>query len=209
MTPDTDDTGSDRTAPGPPDATPEPALMDTETTQHLASEMAAVVGAFFGLLQPHRLAERTAVRPGVHLDPTPAGTPPGQPGHHGDPSTGPAPVPLPLPDEGVPPAATPPAARSTLTSVPMPATVPVTPPPEHEEAATGSAVPPGMSIPVPDVVAVPDGAVPDGAVPGVDVPGTGADTGAEAASEEAREARRPGHDRRSMALLQEIAFLDE
>lgn len=191
----TPDTGPER----PTVATPEPALMDSHTTQDLALEMASVAGAMFGLLQPHRLAELRLPRTPAAAPPEPA-APPASAGAVDDPPVA-APAPVAVP--GAPPI-----------SVPVPAVEAAAPPPKADPVAPPVA-PAALPLPEAPPEAVPEEvpapapvAAPAGIPVPVPIPEVVPET--EAAADDTASGRHPtARERRSMALLHEIAFLDE
>lgn len=177
--------------------------MDSQTAQSLAFELAAVTRAMFGLAAtPHALptdhlpagAALPAVEPdvvqppvGVPVAPPPVAVDvPAMPAaREGDPA----------PQAGVPVPGTAPAPPG----IPVPE-APSTPQPAPA-AKEATTAPPPAAVPVPGSIPVPAAAAPDGSRDRGEEPRKGR-------PEEGQERRRrPG--RRSMELLQEIAFLDE
>lgn len=174
------DTDTDTDLDRSPAAPPEePALMDSHTTQALAHEMASVAGALFGLLHPHRIAE-------LGLPRTPAA---------GLPATPVAPA-------EVSPAAASAPTRDRVAPPVVPAALPLPPgPPEMAPDAAPAPAPVPAPVPTPTGIPV--------SVP-VPVPVPEVAPEPQAAADDPTPGRPPtARERRSMALLHEIAFLDE
>lgn len=177
--------------------------MDSQTAQSLAIELAAVTRAMFGLAAtpqalPSDQLPTEAAPPGIEHDVVqpPVGVPVAPPPVAVDvPAMPAAREGDPAPQAGVPVPGTAPAPPG----IPVPeAPSAPQPPPAEEETTTA---PPPTAVPVPGSIPVPAAAAPGGSKDRGEEPRQGR-------PEEGQERRRrPG--RRSMELLQEIAFLDE